>query len=498
MKPVIVIGAGLGGLAAAIKLAARGRPVEIYERADQPGGKAGIVTIDGVEVDTGPSVLTLPQVLREVLQTAGVALEDVIRLRPASPGFRYHYPDGVVLDVHHRRDQTLASVARTLGPGPARELADFLDYAGAIWEAAAADFVFGPAPTVATLLRAGLRNLSTVVRVDPLRSMERAIRSKVREPHLVDLLLRYATYNGSDPRRAPATLNCIAHVELDLGGWGIEGGIHALVRALVGVLTRQGVPLHLGQGVAEIELGARGVTGVRLEDGRRVAASAVVCNADAAHLARALLPPGTPHGIATDAPASMSGWTGILRARRRQGESARVPHQVVFPEDYAAEFQDIFDRDQPPRAPTVYLCAQEACHGRTGWAEDEPLFVMVNTPPVLPGQPPPTVDPEAVRARLLAGGHIDAGDRFVWSRQPVELARQYPHTAGAIYGPASNSPFAAFHRAPNALARVPGLYLATGSAHPGGGMPLALHSGRLAARALLADQPGAAPAGDRP
>jgi 1-hydroxycarotenoid 3,4-desaturase len=491
MKPVLIIGAGLGGLAAAVELAAQGVPVQIFEREARPGGKAGQVELDGVFVDTGPSVMTLPEVLEGVLQTAGVALADVLTLREASPGFRYHYPDGVVLDVHHAPADTIESVRQTLGAGAARELESFLAYAGSIWQAAAADWVFGPAPTVLGLVSLGLRKLATVRQVDPLRTMDQAIHGHVRDPHLVDLLRRYATYNGSDPRRAPATLNCIAHVELALGGYGVEGGIFAVVQALVDQALRHGAELHLGCGVQEIELDGGRFRALRLDDGRRVEGRAVVCNADAAHLAQALLPAGTAHGIRAEATPSMSGWTGIVRARRRTGGDARVPHQVFFPRTYAAEFTDIFDRDLPPREPTVYVCAQEPCHGRPGWDEDEPLFTMVNTPPLLPGRPPPTVDPEAVRARLVEVGALAPEDRVVWSRQPAELARTYPHTGGAIYGAASNSPFAAFQRPPNALKSVPGVFLATGSAHPGGGMPLALHSGRLAARGVLAG--GAAP-----
>ena len=182
----------------------------------------------------------------------------------------------------------------------------------------------------------------------------------------------------------------------------------------------------------------------------------------------------------------MSGYNVVLRARRRH----RVPHTVLFPEDYAAEFVDIFDRDRPPADPTVYLCAQEACHGRRGWQEHEPLFVMANAPPEpAEGERPSEVWRElrtVVARRLLGAGLIDADDGVVWERTPTDLARVFPGSRGAIYGGSSNGMMAAFQRPENTVANVPGLYLASGSAHPGGGLPLAAQSGCEAARAALA------------
>ena len=218
---ILVVGAGVGGLAAALALAARGLPVRVLEAGPRPGGKAGVVELDGVAVDTGPSVLTLPEVFAGLFARAGVRFEDVVGLRRLDPGFGYRFPDGCTVEVAHDPDRTLTAVRSALGPAAAAELSAFLDYSRRIWAAAGPHFVLGPAPTWAAMAGLALRHPRALAAIDPMRSMAAGIDRHVRDPHLRVLLRRYATYNGSDPRQAPATLNCIAHIELSLGGFGV-------------------------------------------------------------------------------------------------------------------------------------------------------------------------------------------------------------------------------------------------------------------------------------
>lgn len=482
MREAIVIGAGLGGLTAALGLAVRGVPVTVYEASSSPGGKAGTVTLDGVEVDTGPSVLTMPDVLEGILAQAGHQMSDLITLREPRPAFRYLYPDGAVVDVFPTAEETIEGLRRTLGPPAADELARFLAYAGRIWDAAAPHFVYGEAPSVAGVASLGMRTLLKLTRIDSLRSMKAAIDAQICSPHLRRLLYRYATYNGSDVRSAPATLNCIAHVELALGGFGVEGGISEIVRVLVSVAEAQGVRFRYDAPVEQIlddGLRARGV----VVAGQQHLADIVVANADPAHVFDRLAP-----AVGKKAPpGSMSGWNAILRAARAD----RVAHTVYFCDDYDQEFADIFDHDRPPQDPTIYLCAQEACHGRAGWADEEAVFVMANAPaePATGRRPQAVWDAleQTVLRRMRGGGLCGAGDRLVWTRTPAELAAQFPGSRGSIYGASSNDMFAAFKRPANRVSKLPGLYMASGGAHPGGGMPLAMLSGVAAARAAAKD-----------
>lgn len=488
MLDAVVIGSGVGGLSAAIWLAGQGARVQVFEAAPRFGGKAGVVEIDGVRLDTGPSLLTLPEVFAELFRAGGASFEDQVRLVRPDLAFRYLFADGVALDVHHDLEATLESVRRTLGARAREQFAAYVEHAGVIWRLCAPTFVAGPAPSLPTLLTLAIRRPRALLEADALRSLWQAISDGVEDPHLRLLLARYATYNGSNPYAAPATLGCIAHVELALGGYGVEGGIQALIQAMVRVAQGLGVTLTASTPVRRILVEGGAAVGVELVSGDEVRAEAVIANADVGHVVRQLLPAGLRHGLAAPEPASMSGWTAILRARR-EGPSPRPAHTVVFPANYADEFRDIFERGRPPDDPTVYVCAPVASHAVTGWAEEEPLFVMANAPaePAAGPSPPETWSAlEArVRARLIAAGIATAEDPIVWRRTPADLARAYPGTRGAIYGAASNDALAAFRRAENAVRRVPGLYLASGSAHPGGGLPLCALSGRAAALAVL-------------
>ncbi|MGI9162532.1 MAG: phytoene desaturase family protein, partial [Mycobacterium sp.] len=422
----------------------------------------------------------------DVFGRAGLRLDDVIGLRRLDPGFRYRYADGCVIDVAHDPQRTLANVASALGPDAEAQLAAFLAYSRRIWEAAAPNFVLGPAPTWAAMTGLALRRPRALLAVDPLRSMAAAIDRHVREPHLRMLLRRYATYNGSDPRRAPATLNCIAHIELSLGGYGVQGGIHALVEALVNAIETRGGIIEYGARVERLLTDDGAVAGVTLADGGRRRGRSVVVNADVGWLRGGGMDAGG-RLPAAGAP-SMSGWNAVLRAARRPD---RMPHEVLFPSDYDAEFADIVDHDRPPADPTVYLCAQERCHGVAGWADAEPVFVMANAPaePASGSRAPEVwaALENAVEQRIRATGLWGPGDELVWRRTPADLARSFPGSRGAIYGAASNDRFAAFKRPPNRVRGVEGLYLASGSAHPGGGLPMVALSGLAAADCLGSD-----------
>ena len=471
-----MIGAGFGGLAAAIVLAARGRRVRVLEAGDAAGGKAGTATVDGVTFDTGPSVLTLPDVFDALFREGGGALSDAVTLRTPTPAFRYSWADGAKLDLAPDLAGSLAAVRASFGAAAEREFAAYLGDARRIWERGGERFVRGPAPGL-HMLRSPA-DLLALTAVDPLRTLSVAIDARVTEPHLRMLLRRYATYNGSDPRRTPATLGCIAHVELALGGHGVEGGIAALVRALVALAERLGVVFEYGRAARKITV--RGGRAVAIEtDNGSLAVDAVVANADAAVVLGGLAPGKPPTGE-----RSTSGWTCVVRAAR----VARAAHSVVFPANYAAEFTDLFDRGHPPGDPTVYACAQGAAHGLAGWDDAEPIFLMANAPAETAPTAPETWS--ALRRKVLAraadAGIISVGDRVVWERTATDLAARFPGTGGAIYGLASHGPWSAFKR-PASRSGTRGLYLASGSAHPGGGMPLCALSGRLAAEALLED-----------
>ncbi|HEY1101043.1 MAG TPA: FAD-dependent oxidoreductase, partial [Myxococcota bacterium] len=333
---VVVVGGGMGGLAAAIALGAAGQQVVLLERGADVGGKVGEVVVDGVACDTGPSVLTLPDIVDGVLQRAGMSVAAHLPLVSPSPAFSYRFGNGRVVDIHVDTPATIDSVRAALGDTAADELRAFLRYAQGIWDTSKDDFVFGSAPGPTTLLRLAMTRPRDMLKVDPLHSMRGAITARITSPELRAILLRYATYNGSDPTTAPATLNCIAWVELGLGGYGVVGGMGALRTALRTACARVGVEVRTGVDVGRVVVEGGRVVGVEV-GAERIAATRVVVNADVGWLrtqpglARAL--PPAPSTL------SMSGATMIVKARRR---ADRVAHEVVFPDgDYLDEFADI-------------------------------------------------------------------------------------------------------------------------------------------------------------
>lgn len=489
MAKAVIVGAGMGGLAAAISLSARPDwEITVVEAASRLGGKVGWERHDGVAFDTGPSLLTLPGVLEEVCRRGGCRMEDHLTLLRSTPAFRYDFFDGSTLDVAHTLEGTARNVGDTLGATAAREFRDFLEYARRIWEVAAPHFVWGSAPTMGSALKLGLSGLKKFRAVDPMRTMADAIDARISDRRLRDFFWRYATYNGSDPRRAPATLNCICWVEQGLGFWGVQGGMSELVSLLETMARRRGVEICVDRPVISI---GRGQEGFKIE-GRdfELDADSVVVNADIRHLVEQLAAPGIDPDMSLNATPSMSAWTAVIRARRRSS-AQRPAHRVIFADgDYAQEFADIFDHQRVPRRPAIYLCAREKAHRAIGWEDEEPLFVMLNMPAMTTDELHEadwTRLEERVLTRLRRLDHIDADDEVVWRRTPEGLAQRFPGSRGSLYGAASNGRWAAFERPSNRVDKVPGLYLASGSAHPGGGVPLSLQSGLQAVRELLAD-----------
>ena len=273
---------------------AAGHRVIVLEAAERAGGKAGVQVVDGVRFDTGPSVLTLPHIARELLALADPELADGFVLRHPTPSFRYLFDDGVVVDAFPEPEDTLFSGGGGAGGvGSCRNSPDSSTMPRRSGMPRRLPFVFGAAPSVSRLLAMGPSAWWQLRRADPLRTMWGAIRRQVRQPHLRAILARFATYNGSDPRRAPATLNCIAHVELTLGGFGVEGGMGGLVDRMVEACERLGVEVRTSSPVARLVVGSRGVVGVETVDGAEFRADAVVANADAAHVLGELMPEGT-------------------------------------------------------------------------------------------------------------------------------------------------------------------------------------------------------------
>jgi 1-hydroxycarotenoid 3,4-desaturase len=486
---VIVIGAGVGGLSAAALLAARGFAVTVVERADSPGGKMRQIVIDDRPIDAGPTVFTMRWVFDRIFGEAGTALDNHVVLHRADLIARHAWSVDERLDLFADIDRSADAIGAFAGADAVTGFRAFTKEARHIYDTLEQPFLCAQRPGRLDLVRGtALRDLW---RIRPYESMWRALGRYFRDPRLRQLFGRYATYSGASPFHAPATLMLIAHVEQS-GVWAIEGGMHALARALEGLASRQGAAFRYGADCVEIVVSGGKAAGVVLASGERIDADHVIVNADPAALERGLLGPAAAPAVPPLAPRkrSLSAVTFTLAARTDGFPLAH--HNVFFSSDYRAEFDDILKRRSLPAEPTVYLCAQDrAGHDNEGPRGPERMHLIVNAPPDGDAKPlsPAEIDRCETRTfeRLEACGlRVQRLPGCSVTTTPADFHRLFPATGGALYGRASHGSAAAFQR-PGARTAIPGLYLAGGGAHPGAGVPMAALSGWLATQSLIAD-----------
>jgi phytoene desaturase len=507
---VVVVGAGMGGLAVSARLAATGHRVTVLEQSGSTGGKLGRLARDGFAFDTGPSLLTLPAVYRDLFRNTGDPLEDEVDLVPVDPVCHYRFADGVELDMPNvSRPAIAAAWDQALGGGAGADWTSFLDRAARIWDATREPFLQTPLDGARTLMALSRGRRSDIRTVAPWRSLRGLGRQYLRHPHQRTFLDRYATYTGSDPRRAPAALATVPYIEQAFGAWYVRGGLRLLGDALLRRVQSLGGTVRTGCDVVEVLLEGGRTAGVRLADGERVPADVVIANTDATHLYRDLLPPGPaaePLAALGRVTPSLSGFVLLLALRGRTPGLRH--HTVLFPQDYDDEFDSIFgtgphrfDGVRPVPDPTVYISAPDDPALRPD-DDHEAWFVLVNAPrhqatgngAARPAgwvrrrggtdwDAPGLADQYAdLVLEVMARRGLDVRDRVVFReiRTPADLERATRSVGGSIYGTSSNGARAAFLRPAN-RSPVPGLFLVGGSAHPGGGLPLVGLSAQIVA-----------------
>lgn len=489
---VVVVGAGIGGLVAALLAAARGFEVTLVEAAATPGGKMRQLQVDGASIDAGPTVFTMRWAFEAILDAAGASLSDLPPMQPLAVLARHAWRrDGARLDLFADRARSVDAVAAFAGADEARRFAAFCDEARRVYAALEGPVIRSARPSVPGLVAAlGPRGLALLAGLGPFASLWTTLGRHFTDPRLRQLFGRYATYCGASPWSAPATLMLVAQVEMD-GVWAVEGGMAAVAARFAALARARGAQLHFGCAVERIVVAGGRAAGVRLADGREFPADAVVFNGDPQALVQGLLGDAV-RGAAKPAPRAARSLSALTWAAhlRTGGDFPLAFHNVFFDDDYASEFDDIFRRRRLPERGTVYLCAADRAEGRPAPSGPERLLALVNAPADGDRRPfdPRETDPCETRSLSLLR---DCGLTLDWSPQrvklqtPADFHRRFPASAGALYGMATHG-WAAVTRRSGATTPLPGLFLAGGGVHPGPGVPMAALSGRLAAEALTA------------
>jgi phytoene desaturase len=490
-EKIAVIGAGIGGLCTAARLAKAGHIVTIFEASSRTGGKCRTEWIGRYAFDTGPSLLTLPAVYRDFFQRTGDVMGRLLELEEVNPSFDYRFHDGTsVKFANLSRKKTLTSIEQTLGADAASEWNRVMLRAEAMWDVSREPFIESELKSPLSLLKRPrlIRDLKIISPWKSLRGIG------ITNPYLAKIMDRYATYSGSDPRYAPAVLSTIAFVEEAFGAWHIKGGIGTLAEKITERCEKLGVDIRLNSRVNEIVLNKSRVTGVVVNDST-LTFDRVVANADAQFVYENLLAPtkkvvNIRKRLAKQEP-SLAGFSLLLGLKPSDSQPLEH-HTILFPENYDLEFESIFTKKTPVEKPTIYICAPR-----------DPLMVKDK-------------DHESWFVLVNAPRHSASGDGFDWSNQdfnrqyansiinqieaagipirdrlevleirtPLDLQESVNAPGGSIYGTSSNGARSAFARAKN-RSPIKGLYLVGGSAHPGGGLPLVGLSAEIVAEAIL-------------
>jgi phytoene desaturase len=481
-KKICVIGAGLGGLSAAIRLANKGFEVDLYEQNIKPGGKAGEIKEMGYRFDTGPSLLTMPQVIKDLFSECGENIDDYLSINRLELICKYFYPDGSTINAYSDQDKFGKEIDEKTSDNSA-SLNKYLTYCKTIYDLAGDLFLTKNPSSLSTYLNSkALKTLLNVGKIDPFRTINRANESFFNDQRLVQLFNRYATYNGSNPYLAPATLNIIPHVEYNQGSFIPVGGIYSISKALYKLAEKKGVNIFLSQKVDEIILENKKVKAIRVND-KILKYNKIISNVDVNFTFKNLIR-NFESRESRRYEKKLPSFSGLVFYWGIKKEFPELEtHNILFSKDFKKEFDDLFDNKTIHNDPTVYIYISSKLNKDDAPAGKENWFVMVNAPHIQnqnwESEIKTTRKDVVKKINNFLNTDIESLIEFEIIMSPVDIQNRTGSYLGSIYGISSNDKFAAFMRQSNRSKTVKNLYFCGGSAHPGGGIPLVILSGKI-------------------
>lgn len=497
---VIVVGGGLAGLTAACTAAARGHTVTVLEKNEWIGGKAAVLESGGFRFDMGPTILTLPSVLRRVFDEAGRDLRDYMELVPLDPQWRCFFDGGSVLDLVSDVQQMRQRLdAFTGSPASGDGYQRFMEISKQLHEVSKRFFFWRSIGSIRdTMDASGAFSPAVLKDVMSLRmgsSVAKVVRQNIPDDRAAQMIDHFTQYVGSSPEASPAVLCGIAHMQTSEGIWYPMGGTRSVVEGLSQLAIELGVDIRVGVDVTKILVESKRARGVQTTTGEVISADAVISNCDSVRTYRELLKdcPQARLGLRKPVPAC-SGVVLYLGLDRRYEQL--LHHNFVFSRDPEEEFDYIYRKGQPAPEPTCYVCAPGVTEPQVAPEGGEALYVLVHTPYLHPGHDWTAMLPDYRRRiieKLQETAELDDLESHIKFEQvltPQDIHNRYRVLNGAIYGLASHGKFTGAFKPANRRKDVRGLYLAGGAAHPGPGMPMVMMSGWIAADALDQDVRG--------
>jgi diapolycopene oxygenase len=495
-----IIGGGLGGLSAACTLAARGHEVIVFERNEWLGGKAAVLERDGFRFDMGPTILTMPSVLRRIFAEAQRPLESSLELVRLDPQWRCFFEDGSMLDLRENVDEMARSL-EWLSPasGVAEGYRRFVAYAEDLHDISDRYFFWKSIGGISDMFdpKRAFRP-GTVRDVMKLRmgsSVASTVRSRIPDERVAQMVDHFTQYVGSAPDQSPAVLCGIASMQVNEGVWYPKGGTAAVPNALRELALELGVEFRTGTGVRRITLEGKRVSGIETDNGTFEPLDAVVSNSDTVRTHRELIGGEANRAFARRRKYEPACSGVVLYLGLKQRYEHLLHHNFVFSRDPEEEFHHIYRRGEPAPDPTCYVCAPARTEPEVAVHGGEALYVLVHTPYLRPHHDWSALLPKyrntIIEKLKRVAGLKDIERQIVVEEvlTPQDINDRYHVLNGAIYGLASHGRFTGAFKPGNRSPDIAGLYLAGGSAHPGPGMPMALMSGWIAADALDQDRP---------